>query len=277
MRILIIQENGRHKENWNFRECYSLQRAFLKLDQDCDVWGLGHANYTTVPDFDCYDVIINLENYDEAGWVPDLSQATARKFLWAIDGHVRGMDTYLQEFHRGKYEKILQATVQLVDENSIWFPNAFDDSLIKPLDIQKTQDVGFCGNILNRGDLIDFLKEKFNVKTDIFVIGNAMVEAINSYKIHFNCNIGIDINYRNFETIGCGTALVTNFNPAYKELGFVDKENCVLYNTVGTLMSSVDYLLQNPEEVERLAQNGLALSKKHTYLERAKQFLEELK
>ena len=86
MRILIIQENGRHEENRDFRECFSLQRAFVTLGYACDVWGLGHSNYTSAPDFDCYDVIINLENYDEAGWVPDLSQATARKFLWAIDG-----------------------------------------------------------------------------------------------------------------------------------------------------------------------------------------------
>ena len=34
-----------------------------------------------------------------------------------------------------------------------------------------------------------------------------MVDAINSYYIHFNRNIGDDINYRTFETTGCKTLL----------------------------------------------------------------------
>ena len=71
MKILIIQENGRHEENRHLRECFSMQRAFQFHDVDCDVWGLGHDS--PEPDFESYDLIINLENYDETGWVPDLS------------------------------------------------------------------------------------------------------------------------------------------------------------------------------------------------------------
>lgn len=273
MDILLIQENGRHEKNRNFRECYSLQRSLVKLNQKCDIWGLGHSNYDKCPEMDKYDVIINLENYDESNWVPNLSELSCKKYLWAIDGHIRGMQIYREEFFRGKYTKILQSTLQLVDENSLWFPNAYDDTLIKPLNVGKKYDVGFCGNINNRGRLLEFLGGYFDIKKDIFVIGDAMVSAINSYKIHFNCNIGIDINYRSFETVGCKTALVTNYNPAYEELGFVHGENCMMYRDVTELVVSIKNLLDDPSLLSNISEAGYTLAKNHTYDKRAEQLL----
>ena len=32
MKTLVIQSNGEHEENKNFRECFSLQRAFKKFE-----------------------------------------------------------------------------------------------------------------------------------------------------------------------------------------------------------------------------------------------------
>ena len=100
MNFLLIQENGRHVANRSFRECFSLQRCLEALKQNCDVWGLGHPNYEQHPDFNNYDVIINLENYDESGWVPDLSEVSCKKYLWSIDAHVRGIAPYKKEFRR---------------------------------------------------------------------------------------------------------------------------------------------------------------------------------
>jgi hypothetical protein len=47
MKILIIQENGRHDENREFRECFNLQRSLISIGHDCVVWGLGHENFKT--------------------------------------------------------------------------------------------------------------------------------------------------------------------------------------------------------------------------------------
>ena len=79
MKILLIQENGRHDANRNFRECFCLQRGFTKLGVESVVWGLGHDNYNQIPDFDSFDLIINLENYSN-GWDPDLSNVTLKKY-----------------------------------------------------------------------------------------------------------------------------------------------------------------------------------------------------
>lgn len=276
MTILIIQENGRHEKNRHFRECFSLQKAFISLGVSCDVWGLGHGNYNVIPNFDDYTAIINLENYDETGWLPDLSKIKTKKYLWAIDAHVRGMFPYLSEFKRGNYDKILQSTLQLVDSNSVWFPNAYDDTLIAPLKIEKVFDVGFCGNVHNRGGLINLLSSKFNMKTDIFVIGHDMVKAVNSYKVHFNCNIGIDVNYRSFETIGCGTVLLTNRNKAYEHLGFVHDKNCLIYDNDQDLINHVYNILTNENKRKYLELEGLKLAKNHTYNARAILFLEQI-
>ena len=63
LKILIIQENGRHEKNVNFRECWCMHRSLSKLGHAVDVWGLGHDTYEVEPDWNSYDLIINLENY----------------------------------------------------------------------------------------------------------------------------------------------------------------------------------------------------------------------
>lgn len=269
MKILIIQENGRHALNRNFRECFCVQRSLVKREIECDIWGKGHEKFYNKINFGSYDVIIDLENYD-SGWVPDLSDVKAFKIVWSIDGHVKGMGYYNSRFQRNKCQLMLQATKRLVDKNSLWFPNCFDDTLVKPMDISKEYDVGFCGNILNRQEYIDVLKDNFNFKSDIFVIGNDMVKAINSYRIHFNKNISFDINYRSFETIGCGVVLATNYDDQYTNLGFVDGENCILYSNEEELVSKIKQVLNSNVIMRNIAAKGYNLSKTHTYLTRIK-------
>ena len=275
-KILIIQENGRHEANRRYRECFSLQRAFLSLYQKVDVWGLGHKSYPQEPDWESYDLIINLENYDETGWVPSLAKVQTKKLLWSIDAHVKGLEPYLITANEGNYDLILQATLEFVTKNSVWLPNCYDDFLIKPLDVPKKHEVGFCGNINNRGGLINVLQQNFNFKLDEFVIGDAMVQAINSYKVHFNANIGIDINYRYFETMGCGTCLLTSHNPHLSELGMLDGVNCLIYSNVEEMISKARKVLEDYELRTTISKAGNRLAKLHTYTCRAKKILDHL-
>lgn len=294
MNFLIIQENGRHDKNRQFRECFSLQRALIANGQECTVWGLNHANWEVeakrdtlrhVIDFNSFDVIINLENYDEIGWVPNLSGVKAYKVIWCIDAHCRGMTPYLNTYSQGKYNVILQANQDYLylackgyrcDANSVWFPNCYDDTLIQPRDVIKRADVGFCGNILNRADKLNLLKQHFKLIADVFVIGDDMVNAINSYNIHFNMNIANDINYRSFETIGCKIPLVTNYNPQYEELGFKSGVNCAMYYNDSELIDQIEVLLNNDSMLCDIAKAGYELSKKHTYNARAKHLIKYL-
>ena len=264
MKVLLIQENGQHKENRLFRESLSMQRAFKKHGANATVWGLNHINYDETPDFESYDLIINLENYDEIGWVP-------------IDAHVKGLESYLKTAQEGNYDLILQATPDFVGDGSVWFPNCYDDVLIDSLDYDPIHDVGFCGNINNRGGLIDILRNTFEeFKLDEFVIGDAMVRAINSYRVHFNANISIDINYRNFETLGCGTCLLTSHNPHYERLGLEDGVNCLVYNSAEEMLDKASWAIDNSEQRKEIAKNGLKLAKDHTYDNRVGHILNQL-
>lgn len=277
MKFLVIQENGRHDKNRHFRECYCIQRSLVKLEQNCDVWGLGHGNFQTIPSFDSYDVIIDLENSYGGNWIPDLTLVKSYKILWSIDSHCMGLDHYVNRFNKNKCQLLLQATKEFVrSKNDLWFPNCYDHTLIYPKEVTKRADVGFCGNIVNRQNYIDLLGKHFAFTSDIFVIGDDMVNAINSYKVHFNKNIDIDINYRNFETIGCKIPLITSSNPHYGDLGLRDGENCLIYNNNDELIQKIKMALDNQCLLNTIAENGYKLSPRHTYDARAKILLDFL-
>ena len=276
MKILIIQENGHHLQNRNFRECFSLQRSLKKINIKVDVWGKGHINYHQKPEFNNYDLIVNLENYDESGWVPDLSSyKTPIKFLWSIDAHCQGILKYLSTFQQGDYDLILQATKDFVDENSIWFPNCYDSSLIGIREkCEKKIDLGFCGSLLNRESVLNFLTSNYGLMPNIWVLGEKMVETINSYWIHFNLNLSNDINYRSFETLGCGTLLLTNYNPQYTELGFEDEVNCLMYKNMKELQYKIENYSGKYDKISTIITQGNILAQKHTYDQRAKVILD---
>jgi spore maturation protein CgeB len=97
-----------------------------------------------------------------------------------------------------------------------------------------------------------------------------MVRAINSYKIHFNANISNDINYRTFETTGCGTLLLTNYTPGLEKL-FKIGEEIVTYDNINDLDEKVEYYLNNQSERIKIENAGYERSRKdHTYDERSK-------
>ena len=275
--VLIIQENGRHEENRNFRECFCLQRGFKAIGHTADVWGLGHDTYGTIPVYESYDLIINLENYSNTAgnWVPDLSNVKTKKFLWSIDAHCRGTEPFDYEFLNGKYDLLLHSTKDYAtEERKVWFPNAYDDTLIGKRSVENRSDVGFCGSMLNRQTLVNNLGKKYSFIHDNFVLGESMVKAINSYKIHFNQNLSTDINYRNFETIGCGIPLVTSANYQYELLGFKHRVNAMFYRNIEELYDCLDELLNNETLMSQIGHAGYKLAKKHTYTKRVEKLIE---
>jgi hypothetical protein len=286
--ILLIQEKGRHPVNQNFRECCCLKRAFENLNQKVDIWGQSWENFLCLPDFNSYDLIINLENYGDT-WLPDLSKfKNPQKMLWVIDSHMRGLAPYITIFNSGKYDVLLQSTKDFVpldpNKKSIWFPNAFDDTLFSPSEWREREKfIGFCGSKLNRGPYLKRLKKWFgqDYQENIWVLGKEMVSAVKSYKIHFNLNLANDINFRSFETIGVGTVLCTNNNSQYGELGFENNKNCILYDHKTDIRSKFFGNFKNlhtilseyycdQDKLEILAKNSIQLSRKHTFTQRAK-------
>ena len=201
------------------------------------------------------------------------------KIMWSIDSHVRGTEVFEEIFTRSKYDYLLHAILDHVkDKHHIWFPVGYDESLIKPINAEKTIDFGFCGNFCNREALLRWLEEDYNLHLDIFVIGDEMVKAINSYKCHFNLSVGNDINYRSFETMGCKTLLMTNGNHQYDKLGFVDKENCLIYNSITDIQDKINQFREmSDDEINNVASKGHEFVKDHTITKRVEKLLSDLK
>ena len=104
-----------------------------------------------------------------------------------------------------------------------------------------------------------------------------MVTSINSYKIHFNRNLKDDINYRTFETLGCGTFILTNHTPGLEKLFEIGKE-IITYNSVGDLDDKIQFYLNNSTERRTIEINGFnRVKQNHTYYERAKTLVDIIK
>lgn len=286
-KILIIQSAGMHDgkrtkycKNDHLRECLSLQRAFQNNNWDATVWGLRHKNFTQNIDFNSYDYILTLENY-EMKWLPDFSKITKPiKMQWIIDLHVQKPEVY------GKITNymdiVLHSTKSLMinygkkypKQKHLWFPNGYDDAYFKNLNMEKTRNVIFIGNVCNRRNMLLYMKEKH--KMNCFnITGIEMINMINKSKVHFNKSVSMDVNYRNFETMGCGTCLLTNHLEELEELGFIDGVNCFMYkNDANDLDNKVKLALENWEKV---GTEGEKFVKKHTYTNRVKDLIKKLK
>lgn len=279
MKILIIQEKGRHDKNWQFRESLNFQRAFQKIGVDAIVWRLNYPNFKTPFEEiskDC-DVVLLIENYTNS-WIPNLFNFKGLKIFWSIDSHVVPQQ-HRQTCDVNKVDIVLNAVLNhdryFPNQKCYYLANAYPDDLIYPKpDIKKTIDIGFCGNWVNRADWINSIP---NIKKNIMVIGDDMVNVINSFKIHFNRNMADDINYRTFETLGCQTFLLTNDTPGLSNL-FNIGEHLITYTTKQDLQDKIKYYLQNDDERERIAKSGYEhVKKNHTYLNRAERILEIIK
>lgn len=283
MKIVIIQEAGRHEANREFREALSLNHALNKIDGvESKVWGLNYETFSTpFSEIEKWaDVLFIIENYTSE-WLPasSINASKKLKIFWSIDSHcvllqhqnmcrTLGIDILLNST-----EDYLPMFDGLVNRR-YWFPNAYPSNLIHYMpEVQKEYSLGFCGNFLNRKDWIDHLG-KFNIKNDIFVIGNDMVRAINSYKIHFNRNIANDINYRTFETTGCRTLLITNHTPCLERLFDINNE-IIVYSDMNDLDDKIKYYLNNEAERIKIETAGWERAKRdHTYDNRASMLIE---
>ena len=275
MKILIIQENGRHLENREFRECFNLQRALLRKNVNTVVWGLGHNNFNTpfqqiIKDI---DVIILLENYESNGWLPDLNNINKLKIFWSIDSHMVLMN-HITTVVKNKIDIVLNAIEShqnyFKTSKTFYFPNAYPSDLISPIDgVDKNIFLGFCGSLLNRSEILDKLENKFELKKDIWKLGNEMVKTINGYKIHFNKTLSNDINYRIFETMGCNTLMLTNSTENINTF-FNDMENIVIYNNETELFEKLNILSSDNDLIKKISHSGYELVKNnHTYNKRA--------
>lgn len=288
LKLLIIQERGRNEGNKEFRESCNLHRSINRQfkDWDVEIWGLGWELFKV--SFDTIyckaDAILLLENYDQQGWVPDLSKVNKLKLFWSIDSHVV-LQQHLDTCNHHKINIVLNSNpkdcVHFENKNigrkAYTFLSAYPHDLVFPLDRQKEHTIGFCGNVNNRGEWLQYINVNHGGKIDVMKIGADMVDCINSYKIHFNRNIAHEINGRTYETLGTQTFLLTNETYRLSEFFKIGKELQV-YTDYNDLSEKIKYYIEHEDERNKIAEAGFINAiENHSYDARCKQLIEIIK
>jgi hypothetical protein len=278
MKVLILQIAGEHEANRNVKEALNFKRAFERAGDSVVVCGPGYAESCVESNIAECDFILILENWN-FDWIPDLSHIDKPKIFWSVDSH-KALDAH-KEFCISNCVDIVLCAVkphvklfQTEDVNfeAIWFPCCYPLDAMYPLpSIPKSHKIGFCGNWGNRKpDLLE-LQRLYGMQLDICVIGDAMTRAINSYMIHWNKNETInEINARTFETLGCGTFLLTQETDSLNLL-FEPGVHLDTYTTFDECCAKIDYYMAHEDEVIKIAAQGHEQARQyHSYDARAR-------
>lgn len=147
---------------------------------------------------------------------------------------------------------------------------------------EKKFDIGFVGNVTSkfhqkRKTMLETLSNSFSNVS--FVSGLYLSEMARHYadsKIVFNCSLNDDINMRLFEGMCSGSMVLTDSIPYLFDV--VNYDSVSSYDSVKDLVEKVNFYLQNEEQREKIAKNGLEETKsKHTYEIRMKQLVDIVK
>lgn len=291
MKWLVIQSDGQHKgqdgwePNWMMRECYAIKAALTLFGDRADVWGLRHDNYHQTPDFNSYDGIFTIENY-EFGWLPRVNGCwRALRIFWIIDAHWQPLNAYADAI-KG-YDIILHSTLGFVEpyqklypgHKHVYFPNGVDDRFfdqqLYPNRPHRKPLIFIGGKAAPRAAAIDRMVADAGLEYQYGVTGLKYVEAVLDAQIQFNKGLNGDINYRNWETIGLGTCLLTEYDPEMEALGFQHDVNCLFYHTLDEAVHLATVYTNNGEW-QRIAQAGYLLSRHHTYNKRVETLIRHL-
>ncbi|ATG53763.1 hypothetical protein CFK41_02455 [Brachybacterium ginsengisoli] len=158
--------------------------------------------------------------------------------------------------------------------NTVYFPFGIDRGFVTqeiPEDPAFEADVICLGHATNRPDrneMMVALDRKFDVKTygrgweipdSITVGGQEMVQALKGGKIHVNFPLTragfINIKCGVFESAGQGRMVATGRFEEMEQF-FTYGEEIIGYEDEEDLSRQIEYYLANPEEYERVAENG---------------------
>lgn len=293
MKWLVIQSDGQHKgqpgdpwkPNWYLRECYAIAHALECYGDRTTIWGLRHKNYNDMPDLYDFDGIFTCENY-EFDWLPSVNELyRAMRVFWVIDAHWQPLNAYAEAI-KG-YDIVLHSTKKFIkpyeqlypNQRHLYFPNGVDsryyDQLRYPPRERTVPLIFIGGKSAPRAAAIDRMVSEAGLDYRYGVTGTDYVDAVRSARMQFNKGLNGDINYRNWETLGLGTCLLTEYDSEMEALGFKHDVNCLFYHTVDEAIALAKEYLANGKW-KTIADNGYQFSRNNTYTNRIKRLIPKL-
>lgn len=114
----------------------------------------------------------------------------------------------------------------------------------------------------------------FNVRFENGPILDEYRRILNESWISFNISAADDTNMRVFESLACGTLLVSNVTTDMGRF-FTEGSDYVSYRTLGEAVEKIAYYLNNKDELAVIADSGRKAVQGHSYANRLKQIFRE--
>lgn len=209
--------------------------------------------------------------------IPQRLQPSA---YWAIDSHI-DFEWALEQGGRADFvfAAQLEGCRQLtaVGLDSIWLPLACDPDIHRPHPVPKRWDLAFVGNLGDpaRREWLNRLRQQFPNTFIGQCYFDEYARTLSEARMGFNRSVRNDLNMRVFETLGCGSLLVTN---ELRENGqdelFRADEHLVKYRSFEELLDKIRFYLGHETVSERIARAGHEeAANRHTYLHRMEKLL----
>lgn len=230
-----------------------------------------------------YDLVLNMECNDPEPQYFELTQVkTEKRAVWHFDTSYYQITAFN---HITNYEPdhVFFANDNFRDyhfKNSSWLPYAADPRFFRPLDTEKTIDVGLVGSDRpERRRLIDFL-EKNGVRAQLIsgVFKEDYIDALASCRIVINENppagTGL-LNMRTFEASAAGTALLSSDECCNAVL--IPGSETLIYTNAVSAVDHCRVLLSDPVGLIEMSKRGQGtIRERHMYDHRAQEILDVL-
>lgn len=181
-----------------------------------------------------------------------------------------------------------------LEDQMIWFPHHVPSDIFKDYQLPKVSDFLMVGSLIShlyplRVKMFNRLHQESSfkyiehpgykqiTKEDKAITGVQYAQLLNQSKIFFTCDSIYQFPVlKYFEVLGCRTLLLASGSAELNDLGFIDGKTFVEVNEDDFYEKAL-YYLQNEEERERIASNGMNLVlERHTTEIRAKQLLDHI-
>ncbi len=209
---------------------------------------------------------------------------TSPKAFWFIDAHVSDNKRISYCDHFDFVFVAHSPYINLVKENTkckniFWLPLCYP---VSGDHIQKNTcsikyPVSFIGRygtgFEKRNEMIDFLKKEYNENFFVSTDYESMPNLIKQSKITTNHSMKNDLNFRVFETLGYGAALMTNYVTDLDKIeGLKERLNC--FNELTDLKTHIDSVLSEKQKKHNIYETQEWIKQNHTMKNRLAEMLQ---
>ncbi|MEM1610499.1 MAG: glycosyltransferase [Sulfolobales archaeon] len=165
-----------------------------------------------------------------------------------------------------------------------WLPYAFSPEIFRPHKVEKIFDISFVGGFSGIGankriNTISFIiksRPELKVLYGYGIYLHDLARIYSQSKIVLNISRVGESNLRDFEVLGCGSALLRDYSDEVAEI-FRDRVHLMFYRDLDDLLDRIDEMLHNEALRERIAAEGYREAMaKHTLDHRIKYVLEKI-